>query len=254
MYLFQDVSYLSCIELKGSYDQIIEGLMHHVNQDCGRTFKAKCYEQGTREGSIFMFKRDTYPKGAIGRVSFIWDTCAQEKTRALWIWSEPLIYKQLADEFQATFNLKQDDSKISVWDPPVLKKVKLGGTIKTRNDAVGSEQIPCFVSDTMRMTLLKGILNRLRLTGPMSNNVLNHVLYPASSINSKSSSEENWWPSHLYNFKESTIIQKELWESLGGANRPESYPPNCVIGFHTIDPRLMFPKKRRKALSNSKGF
>lgn len=227
--------------------------MHHVNQDCGRTFKAKCYEQGTREGSIFMFKRDTYPKGAIGRVSFIWDTCARETTRALWIWSEPLIYKKLTDEFQATFNLKQDDSGFSVWEPPVLKKAKLGEAVKTQKETAASVQIPCFIGDTVKMTLLKGILNRLRLTGPLSNNVLNRILYPASSINTNSS-EENWWPSHLHNFKESTTIQKELWEYLGGANKPESYPTNCVIGFHTIDPRLMFPKKRRKALSNSKGL
>lgn len=245
---------MSCIELKGPYDQLIEGLMHHVNQDCGRTFKAKCYEQGTREGSIFMYKRDAYPYEAIGRVSFFWDTCVQEKTRALWIWTEPLIYKQLADELQISFNLKENDLDFLEWKPPILKKLKIIKTIQGSNNTDISIKTPCFVNDDMKMTLLKGTLNRLRLTGPLSNNVLSRVLYPAASLNSNNYTEENWWSSHLRSSKNSISIQKELWESLSGANRPESYQPNCVIGFHTVDPRLMFPKKRTKALPNLKGF
>lgn len=245
---------MSCIELKGPYDQLIEGLMHHVNQDCGWTFKAKCYQQGTREGSIFMYKHDAYPYGAIGRVSFFWDTCIQEKTRALWIWTEPLIYKELADALLITFNLKQNDSDFLEWKPPVLKKPKIINTVKIPNNTGTSIKTPCFVKDNIKMTLLKGTLNRLRLTGPLSNSVLSRVLYPIVSMSSNNCSEKNWWSSHLENFKSSTIIQKELWESLSGTYRPESYQSNCVIGFHTVDPRLMLPKKRTKALPDSKGF
>lgn len=245
---------MSCIELKGPYDQLIEGLMHHVNQDCGRTFKAKCYEQGTREGSIFMYKCDAYPYGAIGKVSFFWDTCIHEKTRALWIWTEPLIYKQLADELLITFNLEQNDSDFSEWKPPSLKKSKFINSVEVLNNTETNIEIPCFVKNDIKMTLLKGSLNRLRLTGPLSNSVLSRVLYPAVSINSNNCTEKNWWSSHLENSKSSTSIQKELWESLSGADRPESYQSNCIIGFHTVDPRLMLPKKRTKALPNSKGF
>lgn len=245
---------MNCIELKGSYNQLIEGLMHHVNQDCGRTFKAKCYEYGTREGSTFMFKRDAYPYGAIGRVSFIWDTCVEESTRALWIWTEPSIYKQLSDELQITFNFKQDDPDFTEWDPPVLKKPKLLETSKKSTKQVDSVKAPCFSNGSIKMTLLKNFLNRLRLTGPLSNSVLSCILYPADSNNFSNSIENNWWSPHLKNFKTSANIQKELWESFSGADRPESYPPNCVIGFHTIDPRLVFPKKRTKAMPTSKGF
>lgn len=247
---------MSCIELKGSYDKLIEGLMHHVNRDCGLTFKAKCYEQGSREGSIFMYKHNSFPYGAIGRVSFIWDACIVEETRALWIWAEPLVYEQLADELQATFSLRKDESSdILVWEPPVLKKPKLLDiTIKTLNDNMTSTQVPCFFNNEIKMTLLKGTLNRLRLTGPLSNSVLSRILYPSASINVSKFTEENWWSYHLNNFKNSIDIQNELWKSFSGSDRPESYPSNCVIGFHTIDPRLKFPQKRTKALSNSKGF
>lgn len=245
---------MSCIELKGPYDQLIEGLMHHVNQECGRTFKAKCYDQGTREGSIFMYKCNAYPYGAIGRVSFIWDTNTQEKTRALWIWAEPLVYQQLANELQMTFNLKQDDKGLVEWKQPVLKKQKLVETIKNPNNTSTITHIPYFVNGLVEMTLLKGILNRLRLTGPLSNSVLSRLLYPATLVNSKHYTKENWWSSHVNNFENSTDVQKELWEAFSGADRPESYPSNCVIGFHTIDPRLVFPKKRTKAVPNLKGL
>lgn len=228
--------------------------MHHVNQDCGRTFKAKCYEQGTREGSIVMYKRDGYPYGAIGKVSFFWDTRIEEKTRALWIWTEPLCYKQIADEIQSTFNLKENNPNCSEWKPPVLKKPKLTNTAKALKDIATTTEIPCFVKDDITMTLLKGTLNRLRLTGPLSNSVLNRLLYPATTVNLNNCTEENWWFSHLESYTSSTVIQKQLWKSFGGADRPESYQSNCVIGFHTIDPRLVFPKKRTKALPNLKGF
>lgn len=244
---------MSCIELKGPYDQLIEGLMHHVNQDCGRTFKAKCYEQGTREGSIVMYKRDSYPYGAIGKVSFFWDARIQEKIRAMWIWTEPLCYKQIADEMRFTFDLKENASDFSEWKPPVLKKSKLTHTAKPLKDIATTVEIPCFIKDDVTMTLLKGTLNRLRLTGPLSNSVLSRLLYPAASINSNSCTEKNWWSSHLKNYKNSIVIQKQLWESFGGADRPESYQSNCVIGFHTIDPRLVFPKKRTKTSPNSNG-
>jgi hypothetical protein len=229
--------------------------MHHVNQDCGRTFKAKCYEQGTREGSIYIYKNGAYPHEAIGRVSFLWDTCVQDNIRALWIWAEPLIYAQLAKELQTTFNLKQNDSDILESGPPVLKKPKLLEIIKnSKNTAIPAVQTPSFINSTIKMTLLKGSLNRLRLTGPLSNSVLSRVLYPAVMVNSKNFIDENWWSSRLKDLKNSTDIQTKLWESLNGADRPESYPSNCVIGFHTIDPRLVFPMKRTKALPSSKGF
>lgn len=243
---------MSCIELNGPYETIVEGLMHHVNQDCGRTFKANCYRRGTREGSIFVYKHDTYPYEAIGLVSFVWDTRSEEESRSLWIWAEPLIYKQLADEFQITFNLIRED--FPQQDPPVIKKSKLVRKIVSSKNTTACVQPPCFINGALKMTLLKGTLNRLRLTGPLSNNVLSRLLHPASSVDTNSFTKDNWWSLHLDNFKNSTRIQEQLWESFCGSNRPESYPPNCVIGFHTIDPRLVFPKKRTKVSSDSKGF
>lgn len=244
---------MGCIELKGPYDQLVEGLIHHVNQDCGRTFKAKCYQQGTREGSIFMYQYDTYPSGAIGRVSFIWDTCIKEKTRSLWIWTEPSFYKQLTDELQNTFNLKTDSSAVIEWDPPVLKKPKLVRSKKKLEKIATPIQAPNFSNGSITMTLLKNTLNRLRLTGPLSNSVLNRLLYPASLTDPSNYTEENWWSLQSKSIKNSVIVQKELWNSLSGADQPESYPPNCVIGFHTVDPRVVIPNKRTKALP-SKGY
>jgi len=246
---------MGCIELKGPYDQLIEGLMHHVNQDCGRTFKAKCYEQGTREGSIVMYKRDSYPYGAIGGVSFIWKACNQEQTRTLWIWTEPLCYKQIANEIRFTFNLEENNSNFSEWTPPVLKKPKLLNATMAPKKIVTTAEVLCFTKGDVTMTLLKGTLNRLRLTGPLSNSVLNRLLYPATTDDPNNCIKQNkWWSSHLDNYKNSTVIQKQLWESFSGSDRPESYQSNCVIGFNTIDPRLRFPNKRTKALPNSKGF
>ncbi|XP_050422061.1 ribonucleases P/MRP protein subunit POP1 [Adelges cooleyi] len=247
--LVQDISYISCLELKGPFNQLLEGLMHHVSQECGRTFKAKCYENGTREGTVFMYRNDTYPFGAIGRVSFIWDTNSSQQIRTLWMWSDPSIYKELADELQMTFDLVQKSVIKELVEPPAIKKPKL-----TEKYNVQLLQTPCFVNGTMKMTLLKDTLNRFRLTGPLSNSVLSRLLYPGASIKPNTVDKENWWLIHQNKFKDSLKIQKQLWESFSGADRPDSYPSNCVIGCNTVDPRLVFPKKRTKAVPTSKEF
>ncbi|XP_050539445.1 ribonucleases P/MRP protein subunit POP1 [Daktulosphaira vitifoliae] len=250
--LAQDLSYMNCIELSGPVQIIINGLMHHVHQDCGHTFKAKCYLSGTREGSIFMYKKNSYPYEAVGRVTFIWDTNILQESRSLWIWTDPSIYKQLADELQITFNLKQDID-FNELKPPFIKKVKLTEPSKIPFTTMPFLQTPFFINGNLKMTLLKDTLNRIRLTGPLSNSVLSCLLYPASIFNSKNN-EEEWWTTHKTSFKNSVNIQKDLWKTFSGADRPESYPSNCVIGMNTIDPRLVFPEKRKKAMPTSKDF
>lgn len=77
------------------------------------TFGAKAFLDGTREGSVMLFHQNTFPHGAIGRVSFLWKPTEELKSdnnmqmseaRTLWIWVHPAFYQELLDELILLFH------------------------------------------------------------------------------------------------------------------------------------------------------
>ena len=87
--------------------------MHKLtNEECGLTFGAKAFLDGSQEGSVMLFHQNTFPYGAIGVVSFLWKPSEEVKcndemeiseTRTLWIWAHPAFYQELLDELILLF-------------------------------------------------------------------------------------------------------------------------------------------------------
>jgi ribonuclease P/MRP protein subunit POP1 len=84
-----------------------------TNKECGLTFGAKAFLDGTREGSVMLFHQNTFPYGAIGMVSFLWkpseeiksnDDTEINETRTVWIWVHPAFYQELLDELILLFH------------------------------------------------------------------------------------------------------------------------------------------------------
>jgi ribonuclease P/MRP protein subunit POP1 len=91
----------------------LEHLQKLTSKECGLTFGAKAFLDGTREGSVMLFHQNTFPYGAIGRVSFLWrpaekhksdDDTQMSETRTLWIWVHPAMYQELLDELILLFH------------------------------------------------------------------------------------------------------------------------------------------------------
>lgn len=98
--------------MNGPIDQLLGHLQKLTSKECGLTFEAKAFLDGTREGSVMLFHQNTYPCGAIGRVSFLWkpteklksDDTQMSETRIVWIWVHPAMYQELLDELIMLFH------------------------------------------------------------------------------------------------------------------------------------------------------
>jgi len=324
--------------LNGPLDQLLEHLQKLTSKECGLTFGAKIFLDGTREGSVMLFHQNTFPYGAIGRVSFLWkpteevtsdDSMQISEARTLWIWVHPAFYQELLDELISLFHLvavnneketefnkllcptetcaeytSSCDTKTSeeTISSPVKKKRKLNRInerrekrdvertkLATRN--VPFIRTPKYRSDngSIEMVLLKDVLNRFRLTGPLSQAVLLQSLHIANIQNivskknkSKSKQEEessdmntvclqspntsaddckrgeskDWW-TEFYEIsplhKDSWQYQEMLWQTLKGAASPAQLPPHIVLALTIQDPRLQLPSKRLKAVPDEEG-
>lgn len=218
--LLQDISYYCCIELCGPLDEIIDGLKQHTDKACGLTFAAKVYISGSREGNITVFRKKSYPYGAIGNISFLWkpsnivgpegkDAVFSEEPeeRTLWLWIHPAFYEEFCGELIDTFNFVESNMDITETVPSlsggnvVDSKTSLGGIKHKRKGSEKKVEIEKIASKIafcnrtrkfesssghVKMTFLKDTLNRFSLTGPLSHSILQdalHVVSPKSSSN-----------------------------------------------------------------------
>jgi ribonuclease P/MRP protein subunit POP1 len=93
-------------------DELLGHLQKLTNKECGLTFGAKAFLNGTREGSVMVYHQNAFPYGAIGRVSFLWkpteiksdDNVQENETRNIWIWVHPAFYRELLDELILLFH------------------------------------------------------------------------------------------------------------------------------------------------------
>ncbi|XP_049958861.1 ribonucleases P/MRP protein subunit POP1 [Schistocerca serialis cubense] len=208
--LLQDVSYYCCIELCGPLDEIIDGLKQHTDKACGLTFAAKVYISGSREGNITVFRKKSYPYGAIGNISFLWrpskvvsfegkDVTREElDERTLWLWIHPAFYEEFCDELIDTFNFVESNMDITETIPSAfggnavrsetsagsIKHKRKGPEKKVEIEKIGSKvalynRTRKFESSSghVKMTFLKDTLNRFSLTGPLSHSILQDALH-----------------------------------------------------------------------------
>ncbi|XP_005111375.1 ribonucleases P/MRP protein subunit POP1 [Aplysia californica] len=251
--MMQDVSFESYIEVKGSREDILSGLSHITSQESGPTFASKMTSAGTRQGLVTLYSFDSYPRGCIGQVTYLWKgrkiaDGESEDESLLWICCHPSFYSQAMSELRKCFPVSESQDGINGCEN-------------------GNDGVPA--SPLVRVTSLKDQLVTLRLYGPGSNTVLAEVLRPASVVPAQSEgsagttgkveSERNnpamWWKE--YYSSEATRgdldRQIEVWSRLKLCRSPAESPPHSVIAVTVRDPRVLLPPKRQKVASSNTG-
>ncbi|XP_014772211.1 ribonucleases P/MRP protein subunit POP1 [Octopus bimaculoides] len=283
--LLQDVSFLCCIEVSGLQSEITLGFSHLSSPATGPGIGAKCYLNGSREGSIVLYKYDQYPFDAIGLVTFFWkpvstedsissqepcDTAESENIRYLWLWCHPscytLLWQELIKVFQNVISTPEDKIFETVTDktsdtPKIKTSSKPHRATQTLNATSTKEKVSSKLSNgyssgsatnTSQVFLksLKDKLVRFRLTGPLTLKVLGNAI-SVSSINKTSSDspESPWW--HSYFNSEDCLMSHEtkmkLWQRLGEAYVPTELPQHWILGLTVMDPRFRLPHKKQRA-------
>ena len=178
-----DESYYVCMQLDACSEQdLINGLNKLCSPEFGLTFAAKIYLNGQCEGNTILYEENKYPFNCIGPVRFNWHPSQNqdtiEKKRSIWIWSHPSIYSQIEAELVSVFKLSKQNESAS--DSPQTKKIKLN------NEDQNGLYYESFDERKIVLKPLKDKLNRFKLLGPMSTNILANLLQTADS----SSTEE----------------------------------------------------------------
>ncbi|XP_014489306.1 PREDICTED: ribonucleases P/MRP protein subunit POP1 [Dinoponera quadriceps] len=166
--LLQDISYYTCVEIKGQEDLLKTTLKAHCNPFMS-TFAAIRYTNGRNEGTLMFFKKNSYPQFPIGNVHFLWRP-KQSDIVTIWIWVHPSFYADFLSEIVSSFEFKENNAEEDATHVP--------GSLYT-NDA------------GCKMTILRYKLNRFRLYGPATLSVLTDALQTPSFTESDLSQEMN---------------------------------------------------------------
>ncbi|TGZ54758.1 ribonucleases P/MRP protein subunit POP1 [Temnothorax longispinosus] len=158
--LLQDISYYTCIEITGEENLLKTTLRAHCNPS-KLTFVAKKYINGHGEGTLMFFRKDGYPRFPIGNVTFFWrpnKSNIQTDIKTIWIWVHPAFYDDFLSEIIASFEFKQNKAEQDATD--IIHNLNHLYT----NDA------------GCKMIILRNTLNRFRLHGTLTLNVLTQAL------------------------------------------------------------------------------
>lgn len=257
-----------------------------VNPKTGLTFAAASYIKGNRHGEITLYKKDRYPFGAIGLVNFFWRPKAGEnQPRTLWIWLHPSCFQEALDEFIQVFQLTEEnvinkDTPLSLGKSKELLRKHIDA-LKLINQNVPFERTPKYIQGNIRMTILKDTLNRFRLTGPLSHQIICKAFKIADISHERkktdvyrknqmdvSLEEKDWrlnlieehegdWVDEYYatpDKQTEAAIQKEFWEtSLIRIPKASDIPPISVLGFTIDDPRVSRPNTHSPTIYENKG-
>lgn len=230
--LIQDISYIGCVEIRGALEVLRNGFSRMNDSRLGLGICAKAYVNGKREGSVDLYKIDSYPFNALGKVSFIWKSREpNEVNHKVWISIHPSIYQDTVNELVKVFSL-----------------VKIENTCNTKENSKRIKQLQ-YANDTsgVQLTELKDNFNRFRLTGPLSHSVLTSAFRPKIF---DENNEKTWFLNYMSTErgKEAHLSQTEYWNSLKNITSPAELCPNLVLALNIEDPRINRPKKRTKAL------
>ncbi|XP_076462183.1 ribonucleases P/MRP protein subunit POP1-like [Babylonia areolata] len=278
--LLQDVSYECCIQVKGPEQVILDMLSHLTSKDTGLTFGARVTITGRRWGQVMMYTYDTYPRGAVAPITFLWqsggqqctavgrthsaDPCTGEENhqvRLLWMWCHPASYAQVwtqltnacARQVAASAGMV-DEKDVTVTQPCDLKAAS--------HSPQGGTKVHF---GQLQLCSLKDQLIKLRLTGPASNLILSETLKPANIYSEKKrsgtssgdssgesrsgSGESRWWQKYYAAERkgEEFGAQTSAWERVAKCQSPGEVPPRAVVALTVRDTRLLLPSVRTKA-------
>lgn len=277
--LLQDISFYGCIELKGTIEDLKQGFERLTSKDCGLGITAKTFSTGRREGSIELFKDQQYPHKALGRVSFLW-RCENDELqdsnvkRTLWLWLHPAAYAHILEELIKVFCLKnQKTTKLPIEQKehleesennsdmrtsdmnPKPKSLKMQRRLQFMTKTTVRQSIPFYKNEqgSIELKEYKDTLNRFRLTGPLTQSILQQAFKVIDVSNETNCLQKTWISAALtdHNFKSFHAKQKEFWEKSNECiTSPAELLSNMVLALNIEDPRLNRPQKRLKAVNH----
>lgn len=153
--LLQDISYYTCVEITGEEDLLKTTLRAHCNPST-LTFTAKKYIYNHKEGTLMFFRKNGYPRFPIGNVDFFWQP-NKSNIKTIWIWVHPAFYDDFLREIISSFEFKQNNAEQD--------------TIQYNLNCLYTNDAGC------RMIILRNALNRFRLHGTLTLNVLTKALH-----------------------------------------------------------------------------
>ncbi|XP_059053705.1 ribonucleases P/MRP protein subunit POP1 [Achroia grisella] len=225
--LLQDISYYTSIEVEGPTDFIKEMFSSITNPTCGLGICAKAYINGIREGSIHLYKPNSFPFGYIGKIHFIW-VPNEDTNKKLHLFVHPSQIKQVETVLKEIL-IVEDETEVYKH---CEKRRKLTNT--------------CL--ENIKIKTLLGRYNRFRLTGPNSHAILARSL---KCVENKEKLECSKWYSAV-DINNLHLIEKfKYWQNICKVNAPSQLPPAVIIGLTVKDPRLSRPSHRTKAKNYS---
>lgn len=245
--LIQDVSYFGCIELVGNVETIQSGFQRLVSSRCNRGVAAKMYINGKRQGSVNLFKADSYPMGALGNVSFIWkpiENIANAKAdymddrRTLWLFVHVSFYDEVVNTISTVFDLKEVEVESEAENADeALDRLKIRRKTTHRKNEISK----------MELRELKDQLNYFRLTGPLSQAVLSNAFKCKGTT---ATPENHTWLNDFISTEIGALAhnsQSNYWSNIKTVNSPSELCPHMVLALNIEDPRINRPKKRTQA-------
>ncbi|KAH8394480.1 hypothetical protein KR222_011376 [Zaprionus bogoriensis] len=262
--LLQDISFHSCVQLRGSLELLRAGFQRLTSPDCGLGIAAKTFASGRREGSVELFRDGQYPLGALQRASFMWrpeepaEQQQQSQQRTLWLWLHPAAAEATILQLIQVFQLKSSKQQsLPLPDDSKEQVDKKETPLRFWTHTKAFERIKSYsnADDSLEMQLLQGELNRFRLTGPRAQRVL------AASLRAYRPSSErpavtHWLaePEQLSGMSEQLEAQASYCEAALQLHSPSELLSNTIAGLNIVDPRLQRPRQRTKASrSTAKG-
>lgn len=206
--LLQDISYYNCIEITGTYDDIVKQFRIITDASTGLTVEAKAHVSGLRSGKVTIFRYDT--KKAIGIVDLLWRPTEANGRRTLWLWIHPSFYKEVLETLTQCFEFSTNgDSYIN--------------------------------KDNVELIIRTNEINRFQLTGKLSSS----VIYNTFRLSQKCGAE--WLENYRDSIEPKLLASfKDHWEYFRYMNSPSAFSPYIAMPFVVFDPRFNLPKKRTK--------
>ncbi|KAJ8966004.1 hypothetical protein NQ314_003782 [Rhamnusium bicolor] len=186
--LLQDISYYNCVEIKGNYNIIVSNFKEITDPNIGLTIAAKSFAKGSREGKITLFRSDGSKK-AIGIIYFHWKPSQTDNKHVLWIWIHAAYYTETLNTLINCFKLELS------YETSYVSK------------------------DNIELKELKLELNRFRLTGSLSNAVLQNCFQITKD---KKCTEK--WEKKCEMVTDNSHLQKEYWSNLKNTSSTTGLP------------------------------
>lgn len=210
------------------------------------TLKAKSLIIGNREGTANIYKKNSYPHNSLGLIRFLWDSLQNTSAdcqRKLWIFIHPSsiieTFSEMLNSFGIVDNLQNFDTYL------IEEKKKLGSKELPSNKFFQHKYICSrkFQTEKIIIDCFHKRINRFRLTGPQSTEILKKV-FRNVSIEREETDKEYWWMKYYDSDVRMNMLnkQKELFNS-----SHETLADGNVLAMLTGDPRL----NPRKACENS---